>query len=222
MGSNNYAEVITDSAQAQKVLADLKGLAAQGRAFKVLKFNPDTDRFTISLRRESNLPTLEDVELDGTAIDGPTLSSKLGDAARAIDFGNGYVGLFYESDGLGYMAILNPLDHRRYGQSGTVTERASTPTADGSTSTTGNQETPRMLPTKCSTYTLVETERRLPLSMTADEDDENGLLLLTKIEVKVYGDKVVLEHTDDSMEREPIDITGTALGELLLKADPTK
>jgi hypothetical protein len=58
--------------------------------------------------------------------------------------------------------------------------------------------------------------------MTADEDDENGLLLLTKIEIKVYGDKVVLEHTDDSMEREPIDITGTALGELLLKAVPTK
>lgn len=103
-----------------------------------------------------------------------------------------------------------------------ITERASTPTVDGSTSTTGKQETPRMLRTKCSTYTLVETERRLPSSMTADEDDENGLLLLTKIEIKVYGDKVVLEYTDDGMEREPIDITGTALGELLLKAVPTK
>ena len=68
MEYNNYAEVITDSAQAQKVLADLKGLAAQGRAFKVLKFNPDTDRFTDLWPSDGSRinPTLEDVELDGT------------------------------------------------------------------------------------------------------------------------------------------------------------
>jgi hypothetical protein len=173
--------------------------------------------FAISLGRESNLPTMEDVELGDTAIDGATLSSKLGDAPQDIDFGNGSFGLLDESGGLCYMATPNPLDHRYYGQSGAVTELASTPTVDGSTSTTGNQEAPRMLPAKCSTYTLVETERQLPSSMTAD--DENGLLLHTKIEIRVYGDKVVLEHTDESMERAPIDITRTALGELLLKAE---
>jgi hypothetical protein len=31
---------------------------------------------------------------------------------KAIDFGNGYVGLFYESDGLGYMAIPNGKSNR--------------------------------------------------------------------------------------------------------------
>jgi hypothetical protein len=112
MGSNNYAEVITDTAQAQKVLADLNRLAVQGRAFKVLEFNPDTDRFAIYGGRESNFPTLDHVEQGGAAIEGPTLSSKLGDAAQAIDFGNGYVGLFYESDGLGYMAIPNGKSNR--------------------------------------------------------------------------------------------------------------
>jgi len=115
MGSNNYAEVITDTAQAQKVLADLNRLAVQGRAFKVLEFNPDTDRFTISLGRESNFPSLEDVEAGGIAIDGPiakSMWSSHGDAAQAIDFGNGYVGLFYESDGLGYMAIPNGKSNR--------------------------------------------------------------------------------------------------------------
>jgi hypothetical protein len=77
----------------------------QGQAFKVLKFDPDTDRFDISGGRESNFPSLDYVEDVGTAIAGPTLSSKLGDAAQAIDFGNGHVGLCYESDGLRYMAI---------------------------------------------------------------------------------------------------------------------
>jgi hypothetical protein len=115
MGSNNYAEVITDTAQAQKVLADLNRLAVQGRAFKVLEFNPDTDRFTISLGRESNFPSLEDVEAGGIAIDGPiakSMWSSHGDAAQAIDFVNGYVGLFYESDRLGYMAIPNGKSNR--------------------------------------------------------------------------------------------------------------
>ena len=105
MASNNYAAVIEDTAQAQKVLADLNDVAVQGQAFKVLEFNPDTDRFDISGGRESNFPTLDVVEESGTAIDGPTLLSKLADVAQAIDFGNGHVGLFYASDGLRYIAI---------------------------------------------------------------------------------------------------------------------
>jgi hypothetical protein len=112
MASNNYAEVITDPIEAREVVADFKRLAAQGSTFTVLEFNPDTDRFEISLGRESNFPTLLDVEAGGVAIDGATLSSKLGDAAQAIDFGNGYVGLLYESDGLGYMAIPNGKSNR--------------------------------------------------------------------------------------------------------------
>jgi hypothetical protein len=107
MASNNYAEVITDPIEARQVVADFKRLAALGWTFKVLEFNPDTDRFAIYGGRESNFPTLLDVEAGGVAIDGATLSSKLGDAAQAIDFGNGYIGLFYESDGLGSMAIPN-------------------------------------------------------------------------------------------------------------------
>lgn len=107
MASNNYAEVITDVVHAQKVLADLNQLAAQGQPFKVLKFNPDTDRFAIFGGRESNFPTFDVVEESGTAIEGPTLLSKLGKAAQAINFGNGHVGVFYESDGLCYMAIPN-------------------------------------------------------------------------------------------------------------------
>jgi hypothetical protein len=85
MGSNNYAEVITDTAQAQKVLADLNRLAVQGRAFKVLEFNPDTDRFTISLGRESNFPSLQPVEEDGATLDGPIAKARWsshGDAAQ--------------------------------------------------------------------------------------------------------------------------------------------
>jgi hypothetical protein len=69
MGSNNYSEVMTDMAKAQKVTADLNSLAAQGRTFTLLEFNPDKDRFAISCGRESNFPTLQDVE------EGVTLST---------------------------------------------------------------------------------------------------------------------------------------------------
>jgi len=108
MGSNNYAEVITDPIKAREVLSQLEKLAGEGWAFKVLKFNPDTDRFAISLGRESNFPPLPVVEQYGTTLDGPVAKvrwSAHSGAVEAVSFGNGLVGLFYESDGLGYMAI---------------------------------------------------------------------------------------------------------------------
>lgn len=48
MASNNYAEVITDSTEAQRVLAELESMATQGASFRVMQFNPDVDRFAIS------------------------------------------------------------------------------------------------------------------------------------------------------------------------------
>ncbi len=108
MGSNNYAEVITDPIKAREVLSQLEKLAGEGWAFKVLKFNPDTDRFAISIGRESNFPPLPVVEQYGTTLDGPVAKvrwSAHSGAVEAVSFGNGLVGLFYESDGLGYMAI---------------------------------------------------------------------------------------------------------------------
>jgi hypothetical protein len=126
MGSNNYAEVITDTAQAHRVLADLNRLAALGRPFKVLEFNPEVDRFAISLGRESTFPSLEDVEASGIAIDGPiakSMWSSHGDAAQALDFGNGYVGLCYESDGLSYVAIANDDQRTELAANGTSDER---------------------------------------------------------------------------------------------------
>jgi hypothetical protein len=66
-------------------------------------------------------------------------------------------------------------------------------------------------------YTILELSRRLPSSMTAD--DELGELLETKIEIKVSPSKVVFEMTDDGNEWEPIDITETPLGRLLLAAE---
>jgi hypothetical protein len=53
--------------------------------------------------------------------------------------------------------------------------------------------------------------------MTADDD--RGELLETKIEIKVFPGKVAFEMTDDGMEWEPIDITNTPLGRLLLAAE---
>jgi hypothetical protein len=69
MGSNNYAEVITDSTKPQQVVAGFESMAAQGSSFKVLQFNPELDRFNISCWRESNFPTLLDVEESGTTMD---------------------------------------------------------------------------------------------------------------------------------------------------------
>jgi hypothetical protein len=43
---------------------------------------------------------------------------------------------------------------------------------------------------------------------------------ITKAEIKVYPDSVVYEHADDGTEYEPIALTQTALGELLLEAMP--
>jgi hypothetical protein len=100
--------VITDPIKAREVLSQLEKLAGEGWAFKVLKFNPDTDRFEIFLGRESNFPPLPVVEQYGTTLDGPVAKvrwSAHSGAVEAVSFGNGLVGLFYESDGLGYMAI---------------------------------------------------------------------------------------------------------------------
>ena len=112
MGSNNYAEVITDPIESRRILADLERRAALGKTFKVLQFNPDVDRFPISLGRESNFPTLLDVEEGGATLDGPTVKalwSGHNDAVEAVSFGNGIVGLFYQWDGLSYMVIpLSP------------------------------------------------------------------------------------------------------------------
>jgi hypothetical protein len=82
-------------------------MASRGGAFKVLKFNPASDRFPISCGRESNLPPLLYVEEDGATVDGAIVQAQWssGNTVEAIDFGNGFFGFFYESAGLGYMAI---------------------------------------------------------------------------------------------------------------------
>ena len=71
MGSNNEAAVITDPTKTRQVLAEFEGLAARGASFKVLGFNPDLDRFAISPGRESNLLTLQNVEMEGAVLDAP-------------------------------------------------------------------------------------------------------------------------------------------------------
>jgi len=73
MASNNYAEVITDSTKAQQVVAEFESMAEQGYSFKVLQFNPELDRFEVSCWRQSNFPTLLDVEASGTAMDGAAM-----------------------------------------------------------------------------------------------------------------------------------------------------
>ena len=108
MASNNYAEVITDSTKAQWVLAELKGTAAQGSNFTVMQFNPDVDQFNISCWRVSNFPTLLDVEACGTTMDAAiatALWSANADTVESINFGNGYFGLYYESEGRSYIAV---------------------------------------------------------------------------------------------------------------------
>ena len=108
MASNNYAEVITDSTEAQQVVAKFESMAEQGYSFKVLQFNPELDRFNVSCWRESNYPTLLDVEASGTTMDGATVVVLWKSNARtvqAIDFGNTYRGLYYESHDRSYIAI---------------------------------------------------------------------------------------------------------------------
>jgi len=43
---------------------------------------------------------------------------------------------------------------------------------------------------------------------------------ITKADIKVCGDRMVYVQTDDGVAWEPIDLTHTALGELLLEAMP--
>jgi len=108
MASNNYAEVITDSTEAQRVLEEFESMAVRGCSFKVRQFNPDVDRFEVACWRESNFPTLVDVEAGGTTMDGAAataLWNANADTLRSIDFGNGHLGLYYESEGRCYIAI---------------------------------------------------------------------------------------------------------------------
>jgi hypothetical protein len=108
MASNNYAEVITDSTEAQQVVAKFESMAEQGYSFKVLQFNPELDRFKVSCCRESNVPTLLDVEAGGTTMDGTAVVALWKSNARtvqAINFGNAYRGLYYESHDRSYIAI---------------------------------------------------------------------------------------------------------------------
>ncbi len=108
MASNNYAEVITNSTEAQQVVAKFESMAEQGYSFKVLQFNPELDRFNVSCWRESNFPTLLDVEASGTTMDGVVVVALWKSNARtvqAINFGNTYRGLYYESRDKSYIAI---------------------------------------------------------------------------------------------------------------------
>jgi hypothetical protein len=107
MASNNYAEVITDRIEAEQVLAMFERLVTLGRTFKALEFNPDTDRFAISLERESNLPPYPEVEHCGETLDGQTAKAmwRSRDAVQAVSFGNGLLGLICECDGRHSMII---------------------------------------------------------------------------------------------------------------------
>ena len=108
MPSNNYAEVITDSAEAQRVLAELESMAAQGSSFIVMQFNPDVDRFEISCWRESNYLTLIDVEARGAKMGGAAVAALWNANAatlKSINFGNGHLGLYYESEGRCHIAV---------------------------------------------------------------------------------------------------------------------
>jgi hypothetical protein len=107
MGSNNYAEVITDRIEAERVLAIFERLATVGRPFKVLEFNPGTGCFAISLGRESNLPPYPDVEDCGETRDGQTAKTmwRSRDAVQAVSFGNRLVGLICEGDRRYWMVV---------------------------------------------------------------------------------------------------------------------
>ena len=107
MASNNYGEVITDSTEAQRVLAELETMAAQGSRFIVMQFNPEVDRFKIYGGRESNIPNLIDVEAYGTTMDAATVTTLWkanADTLAFINFGGDF-GLYYESEGCCYIAV---------------------------------------------------------------------------------------------------------------------
>jgi hypothetical protein len=107
MASNNYAEVMTDSTEAQQVVATFESMAEQGYRFKVLQFNPELDQFKV-YGGYSNYPALDDVEASGTTMDGAALMALWKSNARtvqAINFGNTYRGLYYESHDKSYIAI---------------------------------------------------------------------------------------------------------------------
>ena len=93
MGPNNYAEVITDRIEAERVLAMFECLAGQERTFKVLQFNRHTHRFAISCGRESNLPPYPEVEHFGEILVGKTAKAMWRNrvAVQAVTFGNGLV-----------------------------------------------------------------------------------------------------------------------------------
>jgi hypothetical protein len=107
MASNNYAEVITNAIEAEQVLAMFERLATVGRPFKALEFDPDTDRFAISLGRESNLPPYPEVEDWGETRDGQTAKAMWSsrDGVQAVSFGNGLVGLICECDRRYWMLV---------------------------------------------------------------------------------------------------------------------
>jgi hypothetical protein len=107
MGSNDYTEVITDPIKTRQVLAAFERLVILGGTFKVLEFNPDTDRFAISCGRESNFPPFQDVECGGSIIDGRSVRKLWSNLqlADAVSFGNGLVGLLCESDRRSYMVV---------------------------------------------------------------------------------------------------------------------
>ena len=94
MASNNYAEEITDRIEAEQVLATFERLATVGRPFKALEFNPDTDRFAISLGRESNLPPYPEVEHCGETLDSQTAKSMWSsrDAVQAVSSATSFWG----------------------------------------------------------------------------------------------------------------------------------
>ena len=107
MASNNYAEVITDSTKAQQVVAKFESMAEQGYSFKVLQFDPELDRFKVC-GGYSNYPTLDDVGASGTTMDGAAVMALWKSNActvQAINFGNTYRGLYYESHDRSHIAI---------------------------------------------------------------------------------------------------------------------
>ena len=107
MASNNYAQEITDRIEAEQVLATFEQLAAQGRTFKALEFDPHTDRFAISLGRESKLPPFPEVEGCGEIRDSEAAKAiwSGGDTVQPVSFGNGLLGLLCKCDGRHWMLI---------------------------------------------------------------------------------------------------------------------